>query len=142
MLPSRRLVSTLTTKTNESGPAGHFRTNGFARRRFACGSIAAVTTSDRGHRAAERTLVDHGVDVKVKLAGLWTAMMLLCVYADILSLYRPGQLAEIQSGTIGEFDISQSVLVIASVIVIVPALMIALATAWKWPRGGASAPSA
>jgi hypothetical protein len=88
--------------------------------------IAAVTTSAGTRRAADRTLVDHGVSLKVKLAGLWTAMMLLYVYADILSFYRPGEIAEIESGKIGPFDVSQSSLVIASLIVIVPALMIAL----------------
>jgi hypothetical protein len=66
--------------------------------------------------------------VKVKLAGLWTAMMLLYVYADILSFYRPGEIAEIESGKLGPFEVSQSSLVIASVIVIVPALMIALSS--------------
>jgi hypothetical protein len=88
--------------------------------------LAAVTTSASTRRGAHRTLVDHGVSVKVKLAGLWTAMMLLYVYADILSLFRPGQIAEIESGKLGPFDVSQSSLVIASLIVILPALMIAL----------------
>jgi Family of unknown function (DUF6326) len=41
-------------------------------------------------------------------------------------LFRPGQIAEIESGEIGPFDVSQSSLVIASLIVILPALMIAL----------------
>jgi Family of unknown function (DUF6326) len=72
------------------------------------------------------TLVDDSVSVKVKLAGLWAAMMLLYVYADILSFYRPGQIAEIESGKIGSFDVSQSSLVLASLVVILPALMIAL----------------
>ena len=72
------------------------------------------------------TLVDDRVSVKVKLAGLWAAMMLLYVYADILSLFRPGQIAEIESGKIGSFDVSQSSLLIASLIVILPALMIVL----------------
>jgi hypothetical protein len=78
------------------------------------------------NRIAAVTLVDHGVSVKVKLAGLWAALMLLYVYADILSFYRPGQIAEIEGGEIGPFDVSQSSLVIASLIVIVPTLMIAL----------------
>jgi hypothetical protein len=85
-----------------------------------------VTASARTRRGSDSTLVDHSVSVKVKLAGLWTAMMLLYVYADILSLYRPGQIAKVQSGKLGPFDVSQSSLVIASLIVIVPALMIAL----------------
>jgi hypothetical protein len=88
--------------------------------------IAAVTTSATTRRGADRTHVDHSVSVKIKLAGLWTAMMLLYVYADILSVFRPGQIAEIESGKLGPFDVSQSSLVIASLIVILPALMIVL----------------
>jgi len=74
----------------------------------------------------DRPLVDHSLSVKLKLAGLWTAMMFLYVYADVLSFYRPGELAEIESGKLGPVDVSQSSLVVASLIVIVPALMIAL----------------
>ena len=88
--------------------------------------IGAVPTSAGTRRASDGTFVDHGVGVKVKLAGLWTVMLLLYVYADILSLYRPGQIAEIESGKLGPVDVSQLSLVIASVIVIVPALMVAL----------------
>jgi hypothetical protein len=90
-----------------------------------------VTTA-RTHRSSE--LVDHSVSVKMKLAGLWTALMLLYVYADILSLYRPGQIAEIESGEIGRFDVSQSSLVIASLLVILPALMIALSLTLRASR--------
>jgi Family of unknown function (DUF6326) len=50
--------------------------------------------------------------------------MLLYVYADILSLFRPGEIADIESGQLGPFDVSQASLVIASLIVIVPTLMI------------------
>jgi hypothetical protein len=89
---------------------------------------AVTTTSARTRRDSDWTLVDHSLSVKVKLAGLWTAMMLLYGYADILSFYRPGEIAEIESGKLGPFKVSQSSLVIASVIVIVPALMIALSS--------------
>jgi Family of unknown function (DUF6326) len=85
-----------------------------------------TTTSARTRGSSDWTLVDHSLSVKVKLAGLWTAMMLLYVYADVLSFYRPGEIAGIERGKLGPFDVSQSSLVIASVIVIVPALMIAL----------------
>lgn len=64
--------------------------------------------------------------MKVRLAGLWTALMLLYIYADYLSLYRPGEIAEIESGKLGPFDVSQASLLIASLTVILPALMIAL----------------
>ena len=83
-------------------------------------------TTSASTRRSDRTFVEHSVGVKVKLAGLWTALMLLYVYADILSLFRPGEIADIESGKMGPFDVSQSSLVIASLIVILPALMIAL----------------
>ena len=77
-------------------------------------------------RGSGGTLAEHGVGVKVKLAGLWTALMLLYVYADYFTFYRPGYIAEIESGKLGPFDVSQLSLVIASLLLIVPALMIAL----------------
>ena len=85
-----------------------------------------MTTSASTPHGPERTFVEQSVGVKMKLAGLWAAMMLLYVYADILTLFRPGQIAEMESGKLGPFDVSQSSLVIASLIVIVPALMIVL----------------
>jgi hypothetical protein len=88
--------------------------------------IGAVTTSASTRRGSDRTFVEDSVGVKVKLAGLWATLMLLYVYADILSFFRPGEIAEIESGKLGPFDVSQSSLVIASLIVILPALMIAL----------------
>ena len=93
---------------------------------FPCDMIAAVTESTSTGGGPDRGLLDDGLSVKVRLAGLWTALMLLYVYADILSFYRPGQIAEIESGKLGPFDVSQTSLVLASLIVIVPALMIAL----------------
>jgi hypothetical protein len=95
-----------------------------------------TTTSARTRRSSDWTLVDHSLSVKVKLAGLWTAMMLLYVYADILSFYRPGEIADIESGELGPFDVSQPSLVIASVIVIVPTLMIALSLMLRASLGG------
>jgi hypothetical protein len=85
-----------------------------------------VTTSASNRHGSDPTFVEHSVGVKVKLAGLWAAMMLLYVYADILSLFRPGEIADIESGKMGPFDVSQFSLVIASLTVILPALMIAL----------------
>ena len=35
------------------------------------------------------------VDVRAKLSALWAATVLLYLYADVLSLFRPGQLADI-----------------------------------------------
>jgi hypothetical protein len=71
-------------------------------------------------------LEDVKISVKLKLSALWAGMMFLYVYADVLSLFRPGQLDEVMRGLMGPFRVSQVSLLIASVVVIVPAIMIAL----------------
>jgi hypothetical protein len=38
------------------------------------------------------------LSVRLKLAAVWTALMFLFVYADLLSFFRPGELAEISAG--------------------------------------------
>jgi hypothetical protein len=66
------------------------------------------------------------VSAKIRLAGAWASLIALYIYADFLSLYRPGQLEEVGRGVMGPFDVSQATLVIASLLVIIPALMIVL----------------
>ena len=66
------------------------------------------------------------VDPKLKLAAAWMALIALYIYADFLSLYRPGQIDEIRRGVMGPLEVSQATLVLASLIVIIPAVMIVL----------------
>jgi hypothetical protein len=74
---------------------------------------------------------DVKIGVKFKLSALWAAMMFLYVYADVLSLFRPGQLDEITQGQMGPVQVSQASLVTASLIVIIPAIMIFLSLTLK-----------
>jgi hypothetical protein len=55
------------------------------------------------------------------------SLIALYIYADFLSLYRPGQIDEVRRGVMGPLEVSQATLVLASVIVIIPAAMIVLA---------------
>jgi hypothetical protein len=71
-------------------------------------------------------LKDARVDAKIRLAAAWTALIALYIYGDFLSLYRPGQLDEIRRGVLGPFDVSQWTLLVASLIVMIPAVMIVL----------------
>ena len=80
---------------------------------------------------------DVRISVKLKLSALWAAMMFLYVYADVLSLFRPGQIDELMKGMMGPFQVSQVSLLTASVVVIIPALMVFLSlilkpTANRW----------
>lgn len=66
------------------------------------------------------------VDTKIKLAAAWMALIAFYIYADFLSLYRPGEIDEVQRGTMGPFDVSQATLLMASLLVMIPAVMIVL----------------
>jgi hypothetical protein len=71
------------------------------------------------------------VGVQVKLSGLWGAMMLLYIYADILSLFRPGQLQEMTEGMMGPFPATSGALLAAAVLMIIPAAMVFLSLSLK-----------
>lgn len=62
--------------------------------------------------------------VRIRLAAAWTALIALYIYADFLSLYRPGQIEEVRNGVMGPVDVTQATLLLASAIVIIPAVMI------------------
>jgi len=69
---------------------------------------------------------DTKVNVKLKLATLWAALMFLYIYVDYFHLYMPGQADDILKGKVFVFDITQGFLVAALVSMSIPALMIYL----------------
>ena len=69
---------------------------------------------------------DSRVNTKLKLSAAWMALIAFYIYADFLSLYRPGQIDEVRRGVMGPFDVSQATLLVASLIVMIPAVMIVL----------------
>ena len=74
---------------------------------------------------------DMKIGVKIKLSALWVAMMLLYIYADILSLFRPGQIEEMREGLMGPFAVTQASLLVASILMIIPAVMVFLSLTLK-----------
>ncbi len=71
--------------------------------------------------------MDHvQIGARSKVSALWATLMFLYVYADVLSLYRPGEIDDIREGKMGPVNASQGTLLAASVVVIVPAFMIFL----------------
>jgi hypothetical protein len=74
---------------------------------------------------------DVRINVKIKLSALWVAMMLLYIYADILSLFRPGQIEEMREGLMGPFPVTQASLLVASILMIIPAVMVFLSLTLK-----------
>jgi hypothetical protein len=81
------------------------------------------------HKTTE--MEDMKINVKMKLSALWVAMMLLYIYADILSLFRPGQIEEMIEGLMGPFPVTQASLLVASILVMIPAVMVFLSLTLK-----------
>jgi cbb3-type cytochrome oxidase subunit 3 len=69
---------------------------------------------------------DRKIPVKMKLSALWAALMFLYIYADIFSLFRPGHIEEMVSGRMGPFPVTQGSLFIASLLMLIPAIMVFL----------------
>ena len=64
------------------------------------------------------------IPTAIKLAGLWTTLMLLYIYCDIYATFRTGFLEEAMAGNMGPFEVSQLSLALAGALMIIPALMI------------------
>lgn len=74
-------------------------------------------------------LEDTKVNVKVKLAMLWTTLMFLIIYIDYFHLYMPGMIEDLLKGKVFVFDLTQGFLLAALTVVTIPALMIFLSVA-------------
>jgi hypothetical protein len=74
---------------------------------------------------------DRQINVKMKLSALWIALMLLYIYADIISLFKPGQVEEMISGRMGPFPVNQASLLVASILMVIPAIMVFLSLTLK-----------
>jgi Family of unknown function (DUF6326) len=74
---------------------------------------------------------DVKINVKMKLSALWAAIMLLYIYADHFSLFRTGQIEEMMSGRMGPFPVTQGSLLSASILMMIPAVMVFLCLTLK-----------
>ena len=72
---------------------------------------------------------DYAVNIKIKLAALWTSVTFLYIYGDYFELYAPGKVDSLISG---ENNLSSpTLLLIASIILAIPSLMIFLSLILK-----------
>ncbi|UCD62168.1 MAG: hypothetical protein JSV59_06290 [Flavobacteriaceae bacterium] len=72
---------------------------------------------------------DYTVNIKIKLAALWTSVTFLYIYGDYFELYAPGKVDSLISG---ENNLSSpTLLLIASIILAIPSLMIFLSLILK-----------
>lgn len=73
-------------------------------------------------------LKDIPVNVKVKLASLWTSFMFMYIYVDYFALYMPNKIADITNGKVYVLEINQTFLLAALVSLTIPSLLIFLST--------------
>ena len=76
-------------------------------------------------------LEDVKIDIKMKLSALWVALMLIYIYADILSNFKPGAIEKMMDGFMGPFPVTQGGLLSASILMIIPAVMVFLSLTLK-----------
>ena len=74
---------------------------------------------------------DVKINVKMKLSALWIALMLVYIYADILSNFKPGAIEKAMEGFMGPFPVTQASLLSATILMIIPAVMVFLSLALK-----------
>ncbi len=72
---------------------------------------------------------DVKINVKMKLSALWIALMLVYIYADILSYFKPGVIKKMMEGFMGPFPVTQGSLLSATILMIIPAIMVFLSLA-------------
>ena len=71
------------------------------------------------------------LDIRIKLAFYWIALMFLYIYNDILSLYQPGHVGELAEGHSQGMYFTQPILFGAAVLMALPGLMVILSVTLK-----------
>lgn len=87
------------------------------------------TVNMAGQRAG--VLEDIKIDVKLKIAALWAATMLLFAYGDIFGYFRPGFIQEIIGGTVAGNNIDQIFLIGTTLYIVLPSIMVFLSLVMK-----------
>ena len=76
-------------------------------------------------------LINPVINIKIKLAALWTSLMFLYIYADYFRLMTPGKLEKMIELKTPMGETTPQLLVVFSTILIIPALMIFLSVFLK-----------
>ena len=69
---------------------------------------------------------DVKINVKIKLAGLWAAVMFLYIYGDIFGFYKPGLIEELLAGEVAGMLITQVWLLGVVILMAIPSVMVFL----------------
>lgn len=75
---------------------------------------------------------DMKVNVRIRLSGLWIAVMLCYIYGDIIGFYQPGFLQSVEAGRMGPLgNVNQGLLLGVAVFMSIPAIMVFLSLVLK-----------
>jgi len=66
------------------------------------------------------------IDVRLRISGLWVAMLFVFAYVDLFSLYRPDTRADLDAGRLAGFDVNQTFLLLTTLYIVIPSLMVYL----------------
>ena len=84
------------------------------------------THTEKAPMTSHAQFAPAGVNVRVKISALWTAMLFVFVYVDLFTLYRADVRADLEAGQLGPLTISQSSLLAITAYIALPALMVFL----------------
>ena len=76
--------------------------------------------------AVKANQVSSLIDVRIRMAALWAATMMIFAYVDLFSLFRADFRAALDQGKVFVFDVGQPFLLGVTIYVIIPSLMIYL----------------
>ncbi len=74
---------------------------------------------------------DVKINVKIKLAGLWAAVMLLYLYGDVFGFYKPGLIEDIIAREVAGMQITQVWLLGGAILMAIPSAMVFLSLTLK-----------
>ena len=83
------------------------------------------------NRKNVKILEDVKINVKIKLSALWIAVMFIYIYADIKTIFEPGLIEQIIAGEMGGFEITQTFLFVAALLMTIPCIMLFLSLILK-----------
>ena len=83
-----------------------------------------LTRTEKAQTNTDTKFQPAPVNVRVKLAGLWAAMLFVFAYVDIFSFFRSDVRADIEAGEIAGFTINQTFLLGTTVYILIPSLMV------------------
>ena len=78
-----------------------------------------------------KILEDVKINVKIKLAALWVALMFLYIYADIKAIFQPGIIEQIIAGEVEGILITPTLLWVTAILMSIPGVMVLLSLTLK-----------